>query len=67
MRWDARTRRAVVVAVLRSLAPGAILAVLSTLLWTVYPRDPRIASSVLLVGSFLLLVSSYRKDWRRRW
>ncbi|MCP5116516.1 MAG: hypothetical protein GY953_37285 [bacterium] len=67
MEKQSRPRRTVAIAVAKGVIPGLLLAVLSVILWQVYPRDPRIASVVMLVGSFLLFLHTYRRDWMLRW
>jgi hypothetical protein len=67
MSWDDRTRRIVIWALVKGIIPGVLVAVVSIVLWRIWPRDPRIAAWVGLVGSFGLFLKSYFRDWRLRW
>jgi hypothetical protein len=64
VQWDGKARRAVAGAVVKGVAPALAVTAVGMVLWQ---WDPQIASLVLLVGSFLLFLMSYRKPWRIRW
>lgn len=64
MAWDARQMKVVTSALLKNAIPAVALAAAGIVLWR---WNPRLSSVVLLVGSFLLFLKTYRKPWRLRW
>lgn len=67
MRWDDRTWRTVIWALMKGVFPGVLLMLAAVVMWHIWPRDPRIASWVMLAASFLLFLKGYLRDWRLRW